>query len=610
LFQLQVVKIIGEFVEVFIPVCYDLRQEEKMTKSERVAIKGSKASTVNGSEKTGAPDPDEIIEVEIHLRYHPESKGLPKIEELMAHLPHKRKHLTHEEFETLHGASSEDIAKVTAFAQKHHLAVEEVNAAHRLVTVSGTIKTLSSVFGVLFHNHKHPKPGTIFRTYEGTVKIPKDLAGIVNGVFGLENAPVFKPFLAYRQDKTKAHTDDSAIKGYFPNCIADFYNFPKKLTGKGQSIAIIECGGGFDRKYLQEYFNKLEKRFDIHVNIENIIAVLVAGVENKPCTDTGDLTNYAATMETYADIEVAAAVANEAKIVVYFTPNSHKGVLKALKQAIHDKEHDNSVISFSWGWPEPVKKRGQPQPLLKIINNTLHEAAAKGITVCIAAGDGGSCDCIQPQDDLAHVDFPASSSWSLACGGTGLIIQNNKIQKETVWKHHYDEYKIGTYKMENVTFSTGGGVSEYFKYPLYQLKAGVRPKSVNPGNKTGRGMPDIAGSADQNCGYIIQTGEEMTILGGTSLVAPLYAALVAKINRQLSARLGFLNPFLYKIGKAQTKSKDQKKQDNVFNDITEGDNSIYNIDGYYARKGWDACTGWGSINGENLLKALQNHKKL
>jgi kumamolisin len=88
---------------------------------------------------------------------------------------------------------------------------------------------------------------------------------------------------------------------------------------------------------------------------------------------------------------------------------------------------------------------------------------------------------------------------------------------------------------------------------------------------------------------VLVDGQALTV-GGTSAVAPLMAGLLALINEQLGKSVGFLNPILYQ-GIDQTQ---------VFNDITDGDNN-----GYSAGPGWDACTGWGSVDGTKLLNALQ-----
>ena len=116
----------------------------------------------------------------------------------------------------------------------------------------------------------------------------------------------------------------------------------------------------------------------------------------------------------------------------------------------------------------------------------------------------------------AHVDFPASSPYALACGGTRLEGTGSTIASETVWN-------------DGPNSATGGGVSDNFPLPSYQVNAHV-PKSINPGHFVGRGVPDIAGDADPESGYKVRVDGSDIVVGGTSAVAPLWAGLIALIQ--------------------------------------------------------------------------------
>jgi kumamolisin len=273
------------------------------------------------------------------------------------------------------------------------------------------------------------------------------------------------------------------------------------------------------------------------------------------------------------DIEVAGAIAPGANIVVYFAPNTGQGFLTALSSAVHDNVHNPSVISISWGGPE----KDWTKQSMKAFDSACNDAALLGVTVCCAAGDSGSSDT-DPPDTRANVDFPASSPHVLACGGTRLIGQNGNIADEVVWNNPGNG-------------ATGGGVSETFSLPLYQKAAHV-PRSVNPGHKKGRGVPDIAGDADPASGYVVRVDGVNAVIGGTSAVAPLWAGLIARMNQGLKAKgksVGFLTPKLYKIPASA----------HAFRDITMGDNGDYK-----AKAGWDPCTGLGSPSGKELMSAL------
>ena len=144
----------------------------------------------------------------------------------------------------------------------------------------------------------------------------------------------------------------------------------------------------------------------------------------------------------------------------------------------------------------------------------------------------------------------------------------------------------------------GGGISDFFPLPSWQTSAGI-PPSVNPAGRTGRGLPDLAGHADESTGYQVRVDDLDTVIGGTSAVAPLTAGLVALCNESLGTNIGFLNPLLYgRLGK-----------NGVFRDITSGNNDMTgHVGGYKAGPGWDACSGFGSPDGAALLAALKTPK--
>lgn len=254
--------------------------------------------------------------------------------------------------------------------------------------------------------------------------------------------------------------------------------------------------------------------------------------------------------------------------------------------AVHDTENNPSVISISWGGPEEAATNQFRQNL----DQVLQAAAHLGITVCVATGDNASADFPlndpqHPWDGHAHVDFPASSPFSLACGGTR-IIGTAPSANEVVWHAGPNE-------------GTGGGISRVFPVPTYQSSTGV-PNAKNPRGRAGRGIPDVAGDAAQESGYrIVCDGQifpdqslspPLPPVGGTSAVAPLWAALIVVINQALRRRVGFVNPALYRLSPAS----------GAFNDITTGDNGDYQ-----AGLGWDPCTGLGVPNGKLLLAALR-----
>jgi len=465
--------------------------------------------------------------------------------------------LSREEFERRFGADPADVTAIEEFANDNDLTVMDVDLGRRSVVLSGRVADLAEAFGtelLVFQSPLGP-----FRGRVGILTIPADLADIIVGVFGLDERPQAETrFRRLAVVGPRAAGDTS----YTPIAVAKLYNYPANVTGAGQTVAIIELGGGFKSADLKTYFTGLGIK-----TTPSVTAVAVDGAQNQP---TGDPNGPDG--EVLLDIEVVGAIAAAAKIAVYFAPNTDQGFLDAITTAVHDKLRKPSVVSISWGGPES----SWTAQSLNAFDQAFQDAATLGVTVCCASGDDGSAD--GATDGAAHVDFPASSPHVLACGGTRLESSKNKVTKEVVWNQ-------GT-----GNGASGGGVSETFALPAYQSKAGV-PPSVNPSKFKGRGVPDVSGDADPATGYQIRVDGKSAVFGGTSAVAPLWAALIALMNQQLAKPVGFVNTALYGAA-AKT-----------FRDITAGNNGAYS-----AGAGWDACTGLGSPDGQALITAIGGKK--
>jgi kumamolisin len=516
-------------------------------------ISGSERQPVRGARLIHNTHPDQTIEVSLRLRPKSEAKH----KELRSALEKPGfQHMSRTEFENAHGADPADLNQIKKFAQEFGLQVHETGTelARRTVMLSGTASNLQKAFHVELKEYSHPKGN--FRGRVGAISVPADYADIVTGVFGLDNRPQAEPHfrrLPQPAAGLKAHT---ATASHDPNDVAQIYDYPAG-AGTGQCIGIIELGGGFQLDDLTNYFRSL------NINEPQVISVSVDGGANSPSTpDSAD-------GEVMLDIEVAGAIAPSAKMVVYFAPNTDRGFLDAITTAVHDSANQPSVISISWGGPE---SQWTPQALTNF-DEAFQAAAAMGVTVCVASGDNGSSDGVN--DGNNHVDFPASSSFALACGGTTLQASNGQIVNETVW----DNLPAGG-------GATGGGVSDAFPLPTWQDGFGVPPPTVQGG---GRGVPDVSGDADPATGYNILVDGENAVFGGTSAVAPLWAALVARMNQQIGKSVGFLNPQIYA----------QAVEPSGFHDVTDGNNGAFS-----AGPGWDPCTGLGSPDGARLLAAL------
>ncbi len=523
----------------------------------RVVVRGSERQPLPEAHSQHALPPHEQLEVTVRLRPKAPLAG-PAAASAMADVPPaQRTYLSREELAAQCGADEHDAQQVIDFAHAHGLVVVHTDLARRSVLLAGTTTEFGAAFGTQLHQYSYPE-GT-YRGRTGPVTVPAPLGDIVQGVFGLDDRPQAQPHFQVRPTPAPgAIAARAAAQAFTPPQLAQLYQFPAGLDGTGQTIAIIELGGGFKPADLKTYFTGLK------LPVPTVKVVSVNGGRNQPTTANS------ADGEVLLDIEVAAAVAPKAHLVVYFAPNTSQGFLNAVTAAVHDKVNKPSIISISWGGPESTWT-GQS---MDQFDQAFQEAAMLGVTVCCAAGDNGSADGVA--DGLPHADFPASAPHALACGGTKLAATGTTISSEVVWNEGPDS-------------ATGGGLSAHFPVPDYQQK--LRFPTPPAGAKAGRGLPDVAGDADPNTGYQVRVDGQNMVIGGTSAVAPLWAGLLALLNQKLAKPVGFLNPLLYGSLAGQGACRD----------ITSGNNGAF-----AAAPGWDACTGWGSPVGSKLLAALQS----
>jgi kumamolisin len=574
-----------------------------LAKTDTAVMPGTDRQVRSGATLVGAADPESIVILSIYLRSQPGAPALPD-QDYYAQTPlSQRTTLTRAQLAAQHGSSSADLQAVVAFSAQAGLQVLLSDPNRRLVQVSGTVAQCSKAFGVQLSMYS--SPDETYRGYEGSLHLPSSLLGVVQGVFGLDNRR-----LARHSSRNVSFSHPAS-----PVEVAATYDFPwPKDNAQGQTIAILEFSGpeplpssGFQQSDIDSYIQSLNQSTS-NPWFTNFLAppytspvVRSVPVQGSPGNvQSGSAKHISGSdtdIEVALDVEVVAAVAQGAKIVVYFAPFSEQGWVDAITQINADTEHDPSVLTISYGWAELVKDGGWFEltgAALNQISNGFQRAASIGMTVLASSGDLGSTG--NTLDGRAHVEYPASDPWVLACGGT--VLAGMSPLSESTWSQ------------------SGGGISDMWPVPAWQAKANTL-QSANGNNRVGRGVPDIAGPAQP--GYPLWvygqpssklqpagSGLPLVAVGGTSAVAPLYASLVALLNAQLGTRLGYLNPILYSLAGTD-----------VFRDLNDGVSNKFEIlvkpgtppeiiPGYTSTKGWDAVTGLGSINGFHLMCALSN----
>jgi hypothetical protein len=219
--------------------------------------------------------------------------------------------------------------------------------------------------------------------------------------------------------------------------------------------------------------------------------------------------------------------------------------------------------------------------------------AAQGQSFFLASGDAGAF--------VSATDEPADDPYITVVGGTTLTANasDGSWSSETAWlTPAANDPLLGP----TPEMASGGGVSLAYGIPAWQQGISM---TANQGSTTMRNVPDVSMVADN---INIVWGNDLLGSstdfpeGGTSLAAPLWAALVALANQEAASKgqppVGFVNPALYAIAKSA-------KYQSCFHDITTGSNTNNaSPTKYQAIAGYDLCTGLGTPNGDNLIPAL------
>jgi kumamolisin len=364
--------------------------------------------------------------------------------------------------------------------------------------------------------------------------------------------------------RQKALTIDDSLRPnagrpYFKSTeLSTIYNFPSPNLTDTLAIGVISFGGGMVGTVSPSGVlinGDCQKHWDYlgipPTNFPQVIIVPVSGATNSPNP------RDAATIENTIDVQTIGAMCPSAKltILLYLAPNSFAEFVNVLAKAstatvIDGISYTPDVISCSWGATETL----YPSYLLASLNAQLQTLSSKGIVFTAATGDFGSSNGLPG----INCDFPSSSPYAIACGGTTLTCPN---------------YKYDTATMEIGWDDGGGGISKIFAKPYFQQSL--------PGS--GRNTPDVALVADPDTGVVYTIGNQLQVIGGTSIVSPAIAAYAAILNLKKA-----ITPLLYTVPLSN------------FHDILMGSNGDY-----VAKHGYDNCTGFGSINGIRLANSLR-----
>jgi kumamolisin len=521
------------------------------------------SSRARPSDAQRGPDlsPDTPIDVTVALA----GSALPE--------PSATSPISREELEREHGTDQKTIARVTEVLERFGLSVDEASPLTRSLRVSGSAAQMEAAFHPSLATYTSPDQGE-FRGREGELQIPAELAGMISGIFGLDERRV-----ARRRSTAKAPLS----KPVSPAELSSHYNFPS-AEGVKQTVAIAEFGGGYFAEDLTAFCSKQG------TPVPAVTAVGVNGAQVLTLADIEKLPQQKRTeqledsVEVNMDVQIVAGLVPGAEVIVYFAAFDQQGWVDLLNEVIAGEPTPAVTVSVSWGLAED--DAGWSKAARKAIDERLQAAAALGITVCVAAGDDGSAD--QETDGRAHVDFPASSPHVLAVGGTMF-----QAAEDVVWWEKPGE------RTNSGGGATGGGVSVEFPRPSWQ---DVTITSLNAGSIDGRVVPDVAALAGPPFYDLVFMGKDSPN-GGTSAATPTWAALIALLagNAEHPWKPAFLAPQLYANSPGSTETVGAAG----CTDVTTGDNTSSTLGkGYAAGSGFDAVSGWGVPDGTALLAAL------
>jgi kumamolisin len=367
--------------------------------------------------------------------------------------------------------------------------------------------------------------------------------------------------------------------------ISTAYNIPAS-TGSNVKVGIISLGGGFSQTDLNNSMS------DLGLTAPTITFVGVDGATNDY---TGD---PAVDGENSLDLVCVAGMVPNANIILYkglnqsITYNTDANVAAVVNSTtsfantIQRAVDDNcDIISISWGTSEKLISANVTYYCGDGFAGPLGNAAAKGITVFVAAGDYGSqaVNSTNPVFQIVSTDYPAVNANVIAVGGTYLTLTgSNTRSSETVYNNS-----------ESISgFGGGGGVSSMISKPTWQANLNYKTYPANTTSTlSSRGIPDI--SAAMNA-YGVWISGNVYGFSGTSASAPIMAGMVARfisLNGGRRPPPESLNSIFY-------------QNTGSFLDITTGNNASLLANGYASTTGWDAVTGLGPQS--NAIQTYQS----
>jgi subtilase family serine protease len=475
-------------------------------------------------------------------------------------------YLTPAQFRKQFAPSQSQVQAVQAWLKSQGFAVDYTPTNNHYVAAEGTVAQAEAAFATTFGMYK--VKGKLVRSPSAAISVPSSLGTIVSGVIGLDDSAVFvttdhvvdknaPPSAGFRNapplslfwaqytsdypypDGFTGRADPATVpwtvKGYTPDQIKGAYDISNAFDGAGQTVAIIDAYAS--PKILQDVNQWSTNRGLPTMDPSQLVQVVAPGTYRRPQNPAQDPQGWYG--EETLDVEAVHGMAPAAKIVYVGSPNNYQDMDAAMNHVVD--RHLASIVTNSYGWSGEALPKGYIKPF----NQTLMQAVVEGIGVYFSSGDSGDETSVI---GYASADWPASSPWVTAVGGTSLAVNASDTRVfETGWgtsEYTADPETLGV-KRIGWLYGSGGGVSTLFAEPSYQVDAGLK--------LTGRGVPDVAALGDPQTGLLM--GQTQTFpdgayyaeyrIGGTSLSSPIFAGLMALAQQKAKTAFGFANPRFY-----------------------------------------------------------------
>jgi subtilase family serine protease len=614
----------------------------------RTTLKGSKPSWANSYNYAGAANTSSKLGFRVYLGWR-NPAGAEALARAVSNPRSSsyRHYLTPAQFRQQFAPTANQAAQVQSWLTSQGFSVNYTPANHHYVSAQGTVAQARAAFGTSFGMYK--VKGLTLRSPSASVSIPSSLAGVVNAVIGLDQSYEFihpnhvvdskaPPAAGFRNAPPLSaywaqYLTGVAVPPYTPPPAAPGYAFPSGFTdvalpsvpwsikghtptqvkgaysisgytGTGQTVAIIDAYAS--PTILQDANHWSTNRGIPQFGTPGggtLTQVVSPGIYNVKDNPAQGPTGWYG--EETLDVEAVHGMAPNAHVVYVGAPNNYQDLDAAMNHVVDN--HLAQIVTNSYGF----SGENLPFGWIKPLNDTFIQGAIEGIGIYFSSGDNGDETSVL---GYAAADWPASSPWVTAVGGTALgVTSGNARAVETGWGTNTYTCDPSNPTLPCVNhgflYGSGGGVSTLFAEPSYQTSYGL--------TLTGRGVPDVAALGDPNAGYLV--GQTQTFpgtcngpggasydeyrIGGTSLSSPIFAGIMALSDQKAGFAHGFANPFFYMhpgkftdITSVKTAVARRNFNNGVDDCIGTGDR-LRTFDDYSGSPTQSTGTGWDNVTG-------------